>query len=134
MGTQATSMFEIAGWDEEPYDDLDGTRLTRTRVTKTFRGDVEGESTAELLMAYGSEEGSAAYAGFERVVGRVHGRAGSFVLHHTATSDGSGGEPSAAWSVVPDSGTGELRGLRGEALISVEPGGGHSFALDYELG
>lgn len=32
------------------------------------------------------------------------------------------------------SGTGELRGLRGEALISVASDGGHSFTLDYELG
>jgi hypothetical protein len=35
--------------------------------------------------------------------------------------------------VVPDSATGELRGLRGEARIINEPGGGHSFTLDYEL-
>jgi hypothetical protein len=103
-------------------------------VTKTFHGDVEGESNTELLMAYGAEERSAAYVGFERVVGSVHGRSGSFALQHSASSDGPRGERSATWSVVPDSGTGELRGLRGEAGISVEPGGGHSFTLDYELG
>ena len=33
--------------------------------TKTFSGDVEGESAAELLMAYGFEEGSAAHVGLE---------------------------------------------------------------------
>ena len=79
-------------------------------------------STTDLLLAYGAEEGSAAYVGFERVVRRVHGRPGSFVLHHTAT-----------WSVVPDTGTGGLLGLRGEAEISVAPDGGHSFSLDYDL-
>ena len=36
---------------EEPYDERDGVRLSRTRVVKTFRGEIEGESTAELLMA-----------------------------------------------------------------------------------
>jgi hypothetical protein len=35
--------------------------------------------------------------------------------------------------VVPDSGTGELRGLRGTARIVNEPDGGHTFELDYEL-
>jgi hypothetical protein len=35
--------------------------------------------------------------------------------------------------VAPDSGTGELRGLRGEARIIVEPEGGHFFALDYDF-
>ena len=133
MSTHAAGTFEIESWEEEPYDERDGAKLTRTRLTKTFRGDVEGESVAELLMAYAAEEGSAAYVGFERVTGRVHGRSGSFVLHHTATSDGARGDSSASWSVVPDSGTGELRGLRGEARISNEPDGGHSFTLDYDL-
>ncbi len=134
MSTRATSTFEIETWDEKPYDEQEGARLTRTHLTKTFRGDVEGESTSEMLMAYAAAEGSGAYAGFERITGRVHGRAGSFVLHHSASSAGSRGERSGAWSVVPDSGTGELRGLRGEALISVDQDGGHSFTLDYELG
>ena len=69
MSTHAAGTFEIESWDEQPYEEQDGTRLTRTRLTKTFSGDVEGESAAELLMAYGSEEGSAAYVGLERVTG-----------------------------------------------------------------
>lgn len=128
---RATGTLEIDSWDEEPYDEREGTKLARVRVAKTFRGDVEGVSTTDLLLAYGAEEGSAAYVGFERVVGSVHGRSGSFVLHHTATSSPDG--RLATWSVVPDTGTGELLGLRGEAEISVGPDGGHSFSLDYDL-
>ena len=82
-------------------------------------------------MAYGSEEGSAAYVGLERVTGSVHGRPGSFVLTHSAAMER--GEGKSSLDVVPGSGTGELRGLRGEASISVEPGGGHSFTLDYDF-
>jgi hypothetical protein len=102
MGAHAQGTFEIESWEEETYDEREGAKLTRTRLAKTFHGDVEGESTAELLMAYATEEGSR-------------------------------GEASAAWSVVPGSGTGELRGLRGEARISNEPDGGHYFTLDYDL-
>jgi hypothetical protein len=131
MSTHAAGTFEIESWDEQPYEEQDGTRLTRTRLTKTFSGDVEGESAAELLMAYGSEEGSAAYVGLERVTGSVHGRPGSFVLRHSAAMER--GEGKSSLDVVPGSGTGELRGLRGEASISVEPGGGHSFTLDYDF-
>ena len=131
MSTRATGTFEIATWDEKPYDEREGVRLTSTRVTKAFRGDVEGESTTDLLMAYGAEEGSAAYVGFERVTGSVHGRSGSFVLHHSATM--TRGEGESSLSVVPDSGTGELRGLRGDARITREPDGGRSFTLDYDL-
>lgn len=131
MTTRATSTFEIDSWDEEPYDEREGTKLARVRVAKTFSGDVEGASTTNLLLAYGAEEGSAAYVGFERVVGSIHGRPGSFVLHHTATSSPDG--RSATWSIVPNTGTGGLLGLRGEAEISVGPNGEHSFTLDYDL-
>ncbi|MEJ7632490.1 MAG: DUF3224 domain-containing protein [Rubrobacteraceae bacterium] len=131
MNKHAIGAFEIENWEEETYDERDGVKLSRTRLTKTFHGDIEGESVAELLMAYGSEEGSAAYVGFERITGSVNGQTGSFVLHHNAT--GFRGERSGAWSVAPDSATGELRGMRGEASISVEPDGGHTFTLDYYL-
>lgn len=131
MSTRAESTFEVETWEENPYDEQDGTKLTRTRLTKTFHGDVEGTSAAEMLMAYGAVEGSAAYTGFERITAIVHGRSGSFVLHHSATA--SRGGLSSSLSVVPDSGTDELRGLRGEARISNEPDGGHSFSLDYDF-
>lgn len=131
MSERATGTFEIESWDETPYDEHEGVKLTRTRLTKTFHGDIEAESAAELLMAYGSEEGSAAYAGFERITGRVNDRSGSFVLHHTATSSRSG--QTGSWSVVPDSATGDLLGLRGEGQISIGPEGGHTFTLDYDF-
>jgi hypothetical protein len=130
MGTRATSSFVIDTWEPEPYDEREGATLSRTKVTKTFRGEVEGQSTAELLMA-STQEGSAAYVGLERIVCRIHGHEGSFVLQHSATM--ARGAQSATWSVVPDSGTGELRGLRGEAQIAVEPDGSHTFILDYNL-
>ena len=133
MSTHATGMFEIKNWDENPFDEREGARLVRTRITKIFHGDIEGESAGEFLMAYAREEGSAAYVGFERIAGRVHRRSGSFVLQHNATSDGPRGAQSATWSVVPDSGTDGLRGLRGEARIINEPDGGHTFTLDYDF-
>jgi hypothetical protein len=74
----------------------------------------------------------AAYVDLERFVDLINGRSGSFVLRHSATM--KRGEGEAAWSVVPDSGTGELLGLRGEAQITVEPDEEHSFTLDYGLG
>lgn len=128
MNTRATGTFDIDTWDAIPFDEGEGATLTRTRVTKTFHGEIEGHSTAELLMA-SAPEGSAAYVGFERIVARVGDRAGSFVLQHNATS--ARGAQSATWTVMPDSGTGELRGLRGTATITQEPGGVHTFTLDY---
>lgn len=133
MTEQAVATFEIDRWEERPYDEHEDTKLTRTHVTKTFSGNIEGTSTAELLMAYGAVPGSAAYTGFERITAWINGRSGSFTLHHTATSDTSHDPPTATWSVVPDSGTGELKGLRGKADISRDSDGGHVFTLEYRL-
>src|SRR5260370_5830502 len=130
VSTQATGTFDIGSWKAKPYDEYDGVTLTRTQVTKTFHGQIEGHSTAELLMV-GAPDGSVAYVGFERIVCRLHERAGSFILHHSATQS-SGGQ-SASWSVVPGTGTGELQGPRGAARIAVTPDGQHTFTLDYDL-
>ena len=130
MTTHATGTFDIDSWQSEPYDQAEGASLQRAHLTKTFHGDVEGRSTVEMLVAQ-AQEGSAAYVAFERLDVRVHGRAGTFVLLHCGS--GTRDERTATWTVVPDSGTGELRGLRGAARIGSEPDGGHTFALDYEL-
>ena len=130
MPNHATSTFVIEIWEGTPYDEQEGATLTRTHVAKTFRGDVQGTSTAELLMAQ-AQEGSAAYVGFERIVGSLHGRAGSFVLHHSATMTRD--TPTASWTVVPDSATGDLRGLRGEGELGHLPDGTNTFTLTYDL-
>ncbi|HXT38014.1 MAG TPA: DUF3224 domain-containing protein [Chloroflexota bacterium] len=130
MAGRATSTFVIDSWEPTPYDEQDGATLTRTRVTKTFQGDIVGTSTAELLMAQ-AQEGSAAYVGFERIVGTLDGRSGSFVLHHNATMTRE--TQAATWTVLLESGPGDLRGLRGQAQITVLPDGGHTLTLEYDL-
>jgi Protein of unknown function (DUF3224) len=131
MSERATASFDITTWDEQPYDERDGVKLSRTRVVKAFRGEIEGESTAELLMALAGED-AAAYVGVERVTGRVNGRQGSFVYLHTATA--AGGRQSASWAVMAGSGSGELAGISGQIRIDNLPDGGHVLTLDYELG
>jgi uncharacterized protein (TIGR03086 family) len=79
----------------------------------------------------GRPESSRAYVAMERIVGRLGGRSGSFVLLHTATATVDGGL--TRWVIVPDCATGELRGLRGEAQISIDADGGHSMTLQYHL-
>jgi Protein of unknown function (DUF3224) len=130
MSERATASFEITVWDEQPYDEQDGIRLSRTRVVKRFRGEIEGESTAELVMAVAGDD-SAAYVGVERVTGRVNGREGSFVYLHTATA--AGGVQSASWPVVDGSGTGELAGISGQIRIDNLPDSGHVLTVDYDL-
>ncbi|WP_214411357.1 DUF3224 domain-containing protein [Sphaerisporangium fuscum] len=128
---RANGTFDIDGWEPETYDEREGATLGRVHITKTFHGDLDGTSTTDIMTAMTQVEGSAAYVGFERFTGTLHGRKGTFVLHHTAR--GSRGEQSMNWMIVPDSGTGELHGIHGEGQIIVE-GGAHSYYLDYEIG
>ena len=132
MGNRAVAPFTIEGWEEDVYDERPGARLSRTRITKTFTGDFAGTSEVSALMCAGAVEGSAAYVGFERFTGSLHGRTGTFVLHHTAS--GSGGRRGGSWTIVPDTGTGELTGLSGTGEISVDEDGAHTLVLEYELG
>ena len=134
--TRVIIPFEVTGWDQIPYEEeTQGPRLFRVKVRKTFRGDLVGESTGELLMCMADPSDFKAGAGYvvsERVVARLKGRAGTFVLQHWGMS-GGGRPPKTAGHVVPGSGTGELAGLTGELEFAVDSNRAHTLTLDYEL-
>jgi Protein of unknown function (DUF3224) len=67
----------------------------------------------------------------EHITGTVNGRSGGFSLLHIGTAAGS--EQWAKWPVVPGSGTGDLRTIRGEGRIDIDAEGNHTLTLDYEL-
>src|SRR2546430_17529652 len=85
--------------------------LTRASVTKTYTGDIEGEGQVEYLMMYRSD-GSATFVGLERVVGRIGGKIGTFVLQRTGIFES--GLAQESYSVIPGSATGDLQGLLGD--------------------
>ena len=131
MRNTANARFAIKNWDEKPYNEgPDQPKLTRASVKKTFTGDLAGESQVEYLMAYASD-GSATFVGLERIVGTLAGQAGSFVLQRTGVFEG--GVAKESYSVVPGSGTGALRGLKGEGKSAVGHGMEHPFTMNWEL-
>jgi hypothetical protein len=131
MKQNANARFAIKTWDEKPYGDgQDLPRLTRASVAKTYTGDIAGDGQVEYLMMYRAD-GSAAFVGLERVVGRLGGKTGSFVLQRTGLFEG--GQAKESYFVIPGSATGELRGLTGDGSSSVGHGMEHPFALNYEL-
>jgi hypothetical protein len=131
MKKTANARFAIKSWDEKPFSEgSDLPRLTRATVTKTFTGDIEAEGHVEYLMMYRSD-GSATFVGLERIVGRISGRAGTFVLQRIGVFED--GQAKESYSVVPGSGTGELHGLRGDGRSAVGHGMEHPFSLDYDL-
>ena len=135
MSTRATASFDVTAWDQTPYDDsAGGPLLARATVRKTFTGDLEATSTAELLMCQSDPQDLAAGAGYvasERVTGRLHGREGTFVLQHGGLS--GDGEPHTFGHLVPGSGTGDLAGIRGTMEIAQDASGAHTLTLEYTL-
>ena len=129
MLTNAT--FKVTGWDEEPFDEPeDGPKLSRVHVKRSFHGDLSGTGNLVYVMTY-LHDHEVLFTGFEKVVGSLGGRTGSFVLRHTGIHDGKGA--TAEYEVVPGSGTGELAGLTGAGGFRAEDEGEHDMTLDYEV-
>jgi hypothetical protein len=128
---RATGHTEVKTYAPTAYDEVaDGPSLLEIRVNETFSGDIEGEGTARVIQA-ARKDGSATFAGIERVRGTVGGRAGSFLLQTSGTV--SGREVKAEWFVVPGSGTEDLKDLRGEGGFNAQLGERGSIWLDYSL-
>src|SRR5688500_11543585 len=112
MKQSATAQFAIKSWDEKPYGEGENMpKLTRASVTKAYTGDIVGEGHVEYLMMYRSDR-SAAFVGLERVVGRMAGKSGSFVLQRTGVFEA--GQAKESYVVIPGSASGELQGLSGD--------------------
>ena len=130
MKQSTSARFAITGWDEKPYSEGENLpKLTRATVTKTYTGDIEAEGQVEYLMMYRSD-GSATFVGLERVIGRIAGKTGSFVLQRTGMFEG--GLAKESYSVIPGSASGELHGLLGDGTSAVGHGMEHPFTLNYE--
>jgi len=125
----ASSSFTNDRYDEDPYAAADGTELSRVHISRTFTGDLEGESTAELMIA--KSEGGGGYIGHDRIAGTLGGKSGSFVFQHGGIMGPAG--VSNTGTIVPGTGTGELGGISGEGTMLADDEGNHTLTLTYVL-
>jgi Protein of unknown function (DUF3224) len=126
IGQTAVKTYQPTAFDEAPG----GPTLSDIRVTETFSGDIAGDGVAHVVQA-ARTDGTATFAGIERVRGSVGGKPGSFLLQVHGTVVGK--EMKAEWFVLSGSGTGELKGLRGEGGFKAELGRHGAIWLDYDL-
>jgi Protein of unknown function (DUF3224) len=128
---KANGTFQVKLQPEAPYDEVEGVSLGRASLEKVFTGPLEATSVGHMIGARTPIANSAGYIAIERVIGSLEGKRGTFVLQHKGTMDR--GTPSLLVNIVPDSGTGELRGLSGTMSIKIEDGT-HFYELDYSFG
>ena len=128
--SHASGTFEVKFDPHPPYDTAEGATLGRVSITKRFSGDIDANSTVEMLNALTEVKGSAGYVAIERVIGAVQGKSGTFVLQHSGLMNRGQGELRV--SVVPDSGTGALRHIAGTMTIEIVDGQ-HRYGFEYTL-
>lgn len=127
----ATSTFSLKRWDEKAYDEADGSpKLTRASVLYAFDGELAGEGRLEYLMTY-LPDGSAVFVGYQRFVGRLGAREGSFVFQHGGRFQN--GVASDTWVVLPGSGTNGMAGIRGQVEFSAPHQDRYEVIFEYEL-
>jgi hypothetical protein len=126
----AKGTFEVKLSKLQPYNIIAEAKLGRMSIDKEFSGDLQAVSKGEMLSAFSNTEGSVGYVAIEEVEGILQGKEGTFILQHNATMTRNKQELNII--VVPDSGTGELKGLIGRMQINIIDGK-HFYDFDYNI-
>ncbi|WP_408009776.1 DUF3224 domain-containing protein [Pseudalkalibacillus sp. A8] len=128
MDGQATSIIKIKRGSEIPYSDMKGgPKLTKGHFEMSYEGDLQGEGILEELKCYFTETSATVY-GLERFTGSIGNRIGSFVLEHDGTFED--GVLTSTQKVIPQSGTGDLKGIDG--VINVESSDSDAFSITFK--
>lgn len=131
MKMHARGAFEVKVTPQAADAAAGALPFGRMSVDKKIHGDLEATSKGEMLAAgTGAKGSSGAYVALELVSGTLHGRSGTFVLQHSGTM--SRGAQQMSITVVPDSGTGQLKGLTGKMAIIIAEGK-HSYDFEYTI-
>ena len=129
MTTHAIGTFDVK-MEPQSEEKAEGASLGRLSLNKQFHGSLEGSSKGEMLTAMSDVNGSAGYVALERFSGSLNGRSGTFVLQHSGMM--TRGTPQQSITVVPDSGTGQLKGLAGKMTVNIADGK-HSYDFEYTV-
>jgi Protein of unknown function (DUF3224) len=130
MTTHVTGVFDVKIIRQPAEAIAAGDGIGRMLLDKRFHGDLDATSVGQMLAMRTAVEGSAGYVAMELVIGRLHGKSGTFVLQHSGTMNR--GQATLDLHVVPDSGTQELHGLSGKMAIDIRDGQ-HFYTFDYDI-
>ncbi|TBR12432.1 MAG: DUF3224 domain-containing protein [Lysobacter sp.] len=122
--------FDVKRTPQGALDIGGDAKAMHLRFDKTFEGPLQATSVVHMMALGTVVEGSAGYVAIERLDGGVEGRTGRFAMMHFGVMDR--GSPSLRLEVLPDSGEGDLTGLRGSMKIDITDGA-HFYTLDYTL-
>lgn len=122
--------MEVVTTSASPSEKEGRTATERMILEKQYSGELIATGKGEMLTAMTDTKGSAAYVAMERVIGKLHGKLGSFVIAHSGVMRGESSQ--LAVNIVPDSGTGQLTGIVGTMAFK-RVARGHIYRMDYVL-
>lgn len=127
----ATGTFQVSVKPAEASEIGKAAGLGRMTIDKVWSGAIEGTSKGEMTTsAVGT---TMLYVALETMTVKVNGKSGTFVFAHKATMNTT--DPKSGVmdiTVVPDTGTGELKGIAGSLQIMIDKSG-HSYDFSYTL-
>lgn len=129
--SHAHGSFDVKTAPMSPDEATTGTAIGRFALDKQYHGALNATGRGEMLASGNPATGTAGYVALEQVTGTLDGRKGGFALQHFGTMDAGSFELKV--TIVPGSGTEELKGIAGTMTITIAAGGKHSYALDYTL-
>lgn len=117
---QTAYRFEIQGWDESTYLELQGGgKFTRASIKKHYTGNMQGQGVLDYLMSY-QADGSAFFVGIERITASLEDRQGAFTISHRGTF--AQGKVVSSFDVVEGSGVDGFVGFSGQGQYQIETG------------
>ncbi len=108
----------------------DDPKLGLITLDKKYEGKLQATGVGHMLTGMTDVPTSAAYVAMEKVTGVLDGKKGSFVIHHLGIMEGENQRLSI--KIVPDSGTDELKGIRGTMEIENRDGQ-HYYKFNYHF-
>jgi hypothetical protein len=130
MAKHASGTFDVKITPQKD-EGVGDTTIGRMSIDKQYHGDLEGTGLGQMLAGMATEvKDSGAYVAIERVRGTLHGRSGSFAVHHRGVM--TRGAQDLVITVIPDSGTDGLTGITGTMTIDIREGK-HFYGFDYSL-
>lgn len=117
--------FTVSQWEEHPQIETP-LKMTSAKVQYQFSNGLSGKTDIVYAMTYLTDT-RAVFQGVHTVTGTVEGKSGTFVMLEKGEFNAP--KTQGTWTIVENSGTGELSSIAGEGSFSAEHGGAMTFEL-----
>jgi hypothetical protein len=128
--TQAKGKFQVKGSPLELDTESKYIGAVRMRFDKVFEGALNATSIVTMMGIMDQNTKSGAYVALEKIDGQLDSKKGSFCMAHSSSMNK--GKPQQLITVVPGTGTDELKDLSGSMVIDITDGH-HFYTFNYSF-